>query len=470
MNENKKLLIKNSLLLSVAPFLPKIISVILLPIMTKYLTDVDFGISATISAYSQSIGAFSLLGLTVVIQNSFFKHPNYYKVIWRQIYGFLKIWMIIYAVFQTVLLYLVIPKEAIDNRWLIIILTNFSTVFFGPTAVIGSSYFIYSKKSFPVVWRSILASLITIISSFVLIVYLRLGYMGWYVSGFIGTFFSNSTYWFVVNRQLNLKPIYKFKWKTIKNALKVSIPTIPHYYSIYLLEGSGRMILDQNNVSLGEIGKISISQQFGDMFQTGISGLNNAISPYIMQSLKNENQQVIKKIGLIFVSLIFSLAFLLALWSKEIFNILLSNDSLKSSYPYFIIYIMALCYRPMYLIVSYYYFYYERTKQLLLVSFFSGVIACVIYLLFTPKFGVWGFLVGYYLACLYFGYSGYFFRTYKRNSKIKIHALFIMLIQILITVIAYLLVEYFIAKSIITILFMFFIIYLLQKYRHVFKK
>jgi O-antigen/teichoic acid export membrane protein len=464
-----KLLIKNSLLLSIAPFLPKVISIILLPIMTKYLTDVDFGISATISAYSQSIGAFSMLGMTIVLQNSFYKEPNLYLLFWRQVYGFLKLWMIVFAVLQSLLLYFIIPDEASDNKWIIIFLTVFSNVLFGPTGTIGNSYYIYSKQAYPIVWRSILASLITILTSFILIVYLRLGYMGWYISAFVGTFFSNTTYWYVVNVKLKIRPIYRFSLKEIKDALAVSTPTIPHYYSIYLLESSGRMVMDQNNISQGEIGKISITQQFGDMFQSGMTGLNNAISPYIMQSLKNDEQNTIWKLGLVFVTLIFCLAFLLALWSKEIFCLLLSNDTLKSSYPYFITYIMALCYRPMYLIVSNYYFFYERTQQLLLISFSSGILAFIIYFIFTPKFGIWAFLIGYYIANLYFGYSGYLFSAYKKNTTIKFPVLFIIFMQLFLTACAYILVNLLIIKIIVTAILISILIYIIIKNLNDFK-
>ena len=467
---NKRLLLKNTLLLSIAPFLPKVINVILLPIITRYLTDVDFGISATISAYSQSIGAFSTLGLTVVLLNSFFKHPNHYKTVWRQVYGFLKIWMIVYAALQAILLYFFIPEEAIENRWQIIILTNFSIVFFGPTATIGSSYYIYTKQSFPIVWRSVLASFITVLSNYILIVHFRLGYMGWYVSSFIGTFFSNTTYWYVVNKKLNLKPIYKFKWKSLKKALSVSMPTIPHYYTSYLLDGSGRMVLDQNNVAQGEIGRLSISQQFGGLFNTGMKGVNDAISPFIMTALKENKQHVIKKAILVFVSLIFGLAFILSLWSKEIFDILLSNNSLKSAYPYFIIYIMAISYRPMYLIVSNYYFYFEKTKQLFLITFMSGCFAFAIYLLFVPQYGIWAFLIGHFIACIYYGYSGYFYSGYTKNSTIKIPVLRIMCLQVILTISAYILVDYLVAKFIVTLLLILYILFFVKKNKYIFKR
>lgn len=60
----------------------------------------------------------------------FFRAKNYYKVLWREIYGFLQIWMVVFAVIQAVLLYFVIPQEAERYKWWSIFFTNFSNVFF----------------------------------------------------------------------------------------------------------------------------------------------------------------------------------------------------------------------------------------------------------------------------------------------------------------------------------------------------
>ena len=441
MANNTTLILKNSALFTIAPLLPKVINVLLMPIMTRYLTDVDFGIAGTISAYTQAIGAFSVLGLGVVLLNSFYKTPLEYKDLWRQIYGFLNIWMIIYAIVQTILLYFIIPEEAIDNRWWIIILTNFSTVFFGPTATIGSSYYQYNKQAFPVVWRSLLASVITIIVDFVLIVYLRWGYMGWYVGSFAGIFFSNASYWYVVNYSLGLRPNYHFKWPEIKHALAVSVPTIPHYYTSYLLDGSGRMVLDQYKIPQGEIGRVSMTQQIGGLYGMVMTGMNQAVSPFFMQYIKEDKETTAKKMGLAYVTVCFCAAFMISIWSKEIFDILISNDNLKSAYPYCIAYVMALCYRPMYVIAARYNFYYEKTKQLLLITFLAGILAVVLYIILTPFLGAWGFLAGHYVACLYYGYSGYFFSCYREHSKMKFPYFWILLVQIGLTVIAFILVK-----------------------------
>lgn len=467
---NKANILKNGVLFTAAPFLPKIINVFLLPIMTMYLTDVDFGIAGTISAYTQSIGAFATLGLQVVLQNSFFKTPLEYKDTWRQIYGFLKFWMIIYALIQATILFFFIPEEAAENKWWIILLSQFSTVFFGPTGTIGNAYYIYNKESIPVVWRSVTASVITILVDFVLIVYLRWGYMGWYVGSFVGTFFTNASYWYVVHYKLDLKPIYRFKWSVIKHSLSVGAPTIPHYYTSYLLEGSGRMVMDQYNIPQGTIGQVSISQQIGDIFNAGTTGFNNAISPYQMEALREKNSKRINLLTTLFSIGVFAGAFLLATWSKEIFKILLSNESLQLAYPYFILYIMALCYRPLYSNASNYYFFYERTKQLLLITFLSGCMAILLYVVFMPLLGVWAFLIGHYVACLYFGYSGYFYKGYRDNESQRLPVHWFLLGQLILTGLAFLIVDYLLVKIITTVILGIIGILAFKRYKYVFVK
>ena len=466
---NKTTIVKNGILFTIAPFLPKIINIFLLPIMTLYLTDVDFGIAGTISAYTQSIGAFAMLGLQVVLLNSFFKTPLEYKKIWSQIYGFLKFWMIIYAIVQATILFFFIPEEASENKWWIILLSQFSTVFFGPTGTIGNAYNIYTKKSIPVVWRSVTASALTILVDFVLIVYLRWGYMGWYVGSFVGAFFTNASYWYVVRYRLDLKPNYRFKWPVIKHALSVSMPTIPHYYTSYLLEGSGRMVMDQYNIPQGKIGQISISQQIGDVFQAGITGFNNAISPYQMEALREKNSNRINLLATVFTICVFTAVFILALWSKEIFYILLSNESLQSAYPYFILYITALCYRPLYMNVSNYYLYYERTKQLLLITFMSGGIAFLLYIAFMPLLGGWAFLIGHYVSCIYYGYSGYFYKSYRDNEEKRLPVVWFLLAQLAITGLSYLLVELIWIKVIVTLFLAVMAVLLFIKFKYLFQ-
>lgn len=460
------LLIKNSLWLSAAPFLPKLMGIMLLPIMTKHLSETDFGIAGTISAYINIIGAFNFLGLGIVLQNSFFNYPNRFKFVWSQVAGILRIWMIIYSLGQAFLLSAIIPDIAVGNRNIIIFLTILPNVLFGPITLIGESYLIYSKKSFQLVWRSVLSGFITVAITFICIVYFEIGYLGWYFGTCAGSIFLCFSYINIIFYDLSIKSIYKFRRRSIKKYFNISLPAIPHYYSIYLQEGSGRMLLDQNGVSKMEIGRISMVQQFGDMFLMGISGLNNAFSPFLLQCIKEDSQDKMRKLSLILIIFIFGLAFLFSLWSKEVLDFFISIDSMKSAYYIFIVYIMGICYRPLYYIISLYYFFYERTPQLLYLSFISGLLGLILYYFFIPRIGIWAIPVGYYLSSLYFGYFGFLYRTYRENVSKKLPFLKLLFIQVLLTILALLFVNNFKVKVVLSVLTFVIVVYALNKFKH----
>ena len=60
-------LLTNSLLFGISPYIPQVINVFLLPIMTQYLTATDYGIAGTINAYTQALTALSTLGFNSVL-------------------------------------------------------------------------------------------------------------------------------------------------------------------------------------------------------------------------------------------------------------------------------------------------------------------------------------------------------------------------------------------------------------------
>ena len=413
-----KKLLKNTLFFGLAPYVPKIVSVFLLPIMTKYLTATDYGIAGTIDAYTQALTAFSTLGFTTVLSVIFFRAKQQYKILWREIYGFLQYWMIIFAIIQATLLYFVIPKEAEEYKWWIILFTNFSNVFFGPTAVLGNLYYVSSMKPLPVVSRSIIGGITTILANYILVVHYRLGYFGWYVGGFIGTFLINASYWYTVNIQLNLKPIFNFKRKTILKYLKIALPTIPHYYCVYMMNTSSKVIMNIQSIPLNIIGQTNLVLQIGVIIESWINAMNQAINPMAMNEIRNKNEDKAKTLIFLYYIITLSCTFLFSLWCKEIFHILISNEELAETYPYAIVFVMALNYRPPYVAASNMFFFHENTSSLMKISFIAGLIAVISYIILIPLFGVWGVVVGFYISSFYMGYSGFLMKQFKSKTKV----------------------------------------------------
>lgn len=430
-------LLKGSAIYGIAPFVPKILTVFLLPVLTRYLTSTDYGIIGTITSITFAVQALQDLGLRTLLPNYFYKCRLQYKVMWREVYGFLSLWMIIFAIIQAVLLYFFIPAEAEANKWLIIILGNFSTVFFGPTSMIGQMYYQLNLKPTPVAWRIVLAGVTTILVNFVCVVVYKWGYMGAYVSGFAGSFLANLSYWPVVNRSLGLSPIYNFNWRFIRRLLKISLPTVPHYYSGYLMNSSNVVAMNYYGRKQSEIGYLTMAQSISSMFDTLLNAVNQVFGPMTYKFIHENNKGEMKRLLYTYIMMAYTATFLFSLWSREVYDVLISNEEIAATYKYSIILVMALNYRPLYVYCIDYFFYHEHTVQMLGITFMAGIVSFIFYFTMIPYLGIWAALFGFYLGCLYLGYSGYFYRFYKEKTIYQIRWFMFLTLQLLMTAVAF---------------------------------
>lgn len=448
-----KKILTNSAIYGLAPHVPKIVSFLLLPLMTKHLSDVDYGISGTIAAYTMALSALSTLGVSAYLQVNYFKARCQYKVLWREIYGFLIYWMIVFSILQSFILYFVIPEEAEENRWLIILLTNFNGVIFGPSSFIGTLYYQLSQRPIPIAIRSIISGVLSVLINYVLIVHYELGYMGWYVGSFAGTFLINISYWYDMNFKLNLRPILKPKKRTIKHTLDVSLPVVPHYYSTYLITTSNRVVMDYSRISIGEIGLYNLAQQFVSVMDSLVYAIERAISPLCMEGIRYNKEDEVKRIIYLFSALTFSGTFLFALWSKQLFQLLVKNDTLATAYPIASILVLALNYRPAYIAATNVFFYYEKTKQLLGITFTAGVIALVLNIIFIPLWGLKAAAIITFVAFIIQGYSGFFYGFFKKASKVSYPFVALFIIHVSCSVVAMACIELnWVFKSVVTLL------------------
>lgn len=435
-------LFKGSLIYGCTPFIPRIISVLLLPILTKYLTPTDYGIYGTIAAINQSISAFSVLGLQVVLPNYFYKCPFQYKFIWREIYGFLNIWMLLFALIQAFILFLFIPNEAEPNRLTIILLSTVLTVFFGPVSLIGSFYYQLSLKPGPVAARALISGILTILINYICVVYYRMGYLGSYIGTFAGSFIVNASYWYVVNVKLNLTPIYNFKWRTINSILRVSIPTIPHYYSFYLLNSTNVVAMNYHDLMQKDIGSLTMSKNISGITENLLTAINQVVGPLSLKYMKNNNSLEMGRLIWTYLIMTYSITISFSIWAREVYQIFISNEELRNTYHYLIIFIMALNYRPVYVNYCNYFFFYEKTKTLMYITFSAGTISSIIYFIIIPYCGIGGALLGYYIGCIILGYSGYYTKVYKKHAIFNLNHYLAFFIQLVLTCFVYICVDF----------------------------
>jgi len=459
-----KKLFSHSLIYGLAPQISKIAGVFALPIITADLTKVDYGVWGIVIAYTGALEALFLLGMGVVLANSFFKMPSQHKWLWRQLYGFLSLWSIPYCLFVGLLLWLVLPPEAIGQGVLLILLLMLPKLFFGPTIILGTYYYQLRQNPTPIAIRTAIFGILTVALNVYTISTLKMGFMGWAWSSFIVVILMNLSYWIPLNFKLGYRPIFNFKWRLIKKSFDVSLPTIPHTYSSFLLNSSDRIVMDQLNVNTGDLGGYNLASTFGSYFQSLIGAANQAVGPMMLESYKNKRDDDARDMifALQVVMLIATFGF--CLWSKEIFELLIKNEELKNFYPLAIIIVMAYNYRPMYIGAMSKLFYLEKTQLLWRVSFIAGLSNIILNFIFIPIFGFEVAAYTTFASLMYLGFSGYYIKKIRELHETEYFPFYWFLLIIGLTLLAYLGVEFSILiKFTFSILLFVFGIFLFQK-------
>lgn len=408
-----KKLASHTLIYGLSPYMPRLLGLFILPIITKDLTTLDYGIYGVILAYVAAIEVLKDLGLNMILYNSFTKLPGQFKWLWRSIYGFLTFWNWVYALFAVALIYWIVPPEAMDNVWLIVTLNLLPIVLFGPTQLFGRVYFQMKEKPMEIAVRTIIFGILSILLNLYTISYLKLGYMGWFWSSCIVGLLTNLSFWYPINIKYKLTPIFNFKWRLIKQNLKVALPTVPHYYSSYIIQTSDKAILSAMNVNTNDIGGYNFAGTFAGYFSQLGNAIGQAARPMFNTYYKSHDYAKVREIIFLMQLLFFALTFLASIWLKEVFAILVKNDDLAETYPIAILLIMAVNYRPMYFGSVNVLIYGEKTKKLLFVTFVASIISVVLNFSLIPYWGIMAAVFSTYISMMYMGYSGYFLKEFK---------------------------------------------------------
>lgn len=430
-------IITNTFVYGLAPYVASVANLLILPIITKNLTEVDYGISGTITAYTGALGALNTLGMSVILTNAFFKYPTRYKWIWRQVYGFLSIWNVIYAFIIASLLALIMPEVAIENKFLIIVLNTLPIVFFGPTSTLATLFYTLKKDAKQIGIRTAIFGVLAVTLNLYFISYLKLGYMGWFYTSFIVGILTNLSYWYSLNKTHRIYPIFNFKRNTIKKALKISIPIIPNHYSYYLLDGSERLIMDNLKVPVGDIGEYNMAASFSNYAGGLTNASSNAITPFLYEMLKDKKFRKTRNLLYTWGGVLLCLTFILCLWSRELFQFLIKNDTLRETYPLAIILIMAYNFRPIFIGPYQLMLFNEKTSTIWKFSLYASAISIGLNLLLIPIFGFKIAAVSLYIAFFYWGIALHFDKTYQSIKVENLHPLMWSMIVIISTIIVF---------------------------------
>lgn len=424
----------HSILYSFANHLPLIANILILPLITPFLTKEDYGIYGLTFAYLGGLSAFSMLGIHVSLQNSFFKKKEIFKELWSKYYGILILWRVVYSFVVLVIFYFLFNEKIGDDIFLFLELVICPVLFFDLTKTIGTRYCQYTGNHQYVYISTFISSLFTIATSFFCIYFLRLGYLGFLFAAAVSGFIQFIFYFYLIHIKVKIVPVLKVKKKFLLDTLKVSLPIIPHYFAGYLLNTSDRLVLDLNNISLKKIGGYNLAYNFSNYFGSFNNSMNSILSPIYFKcfALKDQKKSIrlVNSLTILWFILILIFCLLICIWCKEIFNFLYRNPEFNDIYKYVPYLLVGMMYRPFYVACVDKNIFLEKTKEVLIISAGGGIINLILNLIFIPLYGIQIALYTTFISYIYMGFVGFYIPILKKNISFNYRPFYFILIII----------------------------------------
>jgi len=254
----KNSLIKNTLILGLGKVSTQIVSLLLLPLYTSYLSNSDYGFIDLVVTYALLLAPIISLQLESAVFRFLIESRNLPE----------RISQIITSSFMSVLnrsilssaavlfISLIYPIKMLPLIMLLVFTTIFSNLFLQIARGLGKN------KQFAI--ASIISGLVTVIMNVLFIVYLKLGVPGIILSLII----ANITRCIYILLSLKIyryiKPVYKSKMVTA-DIIKYSLPLIPNGVSSWLMDVSDRTIISVM-LGLAASGIYAIANKFSIIF------------------------------------------------------------------------------------------------------------------------------------------------------------------------------------------------------------
>lgn len=375
----------NSFYYGVVPKLSIFANILVLPLITPFLTTYDYGISGVVFSYTDIFVSIAPLGLNLYLTNSFYEMPRNYNLVWGRIYYLYLLSGIVFSIVNTIL---ILFSLHIDSYWsllLIGILGSAPIISFSSASLAGS-LFPYLEKPKPLVITNLLISLCGIGVLFVSVYCFRLGFWG-LIAQKVFLSYSSLLVFAVILRKYNIKPIIEIKWRRIKEMLAKSLPLVPHTLGFMLLANSARIILNIYNVDYDEIGLYSHGYQMGTYVIIVTSAMATALAPQMQTTFRKGDYSSFRMLYYLSQGVALLASFLICIWMREIYSVLIQNDHLSKSSSIAVLFCFAQVLIPFYHFSSISCFVDRKTQQLLWLVFVPSLGNIILCSVLVPIFG-----------------------------------------------------------------------------------
>ena len=392
-NNSGKKVLSNTVIYAVTGLLQKCFSFFLLPIYTIYLTTEDYGITSISTSFVTTMSFVVSFSLFSAVMRFYVDYKND-EVVLRRFYGSVMLFTltsgtvfgIILSLFKNVLVNYVF--SGID--YFPVIFICLITIIFSCQHTIYDTILRSQQRALKCSVLSIFYFLLNVFLNILFVVVLKKQALGVLLATLISAMLY--TIYFFADMIRSKSVEFCLDRKLLSEALKYSIPIIPHNLSTCITELISKALIG-GTASLATLGVYSIAAQFGNIADTVQSYVNNAYAPWLYEKLHTRDENYKKTIRSIVNFLVSVIGFFLigiALFAQDYVFLFL-----KSSYYNAWLYVPLVVSVFTIKIIYYFYinvlFYYKSASRVVFVATLSSSLVNVLLsAIFIPEYGAYG--------------------------------------------------------------------------------
>lgn len=409
-------IVTNTIYYGIVPKLTMLLSIVILPLTTPFLTTYDYGIYGVMTSYTSLFISIAPLGLHVHLTNSYFEYPRSYNLVWGRVLMLMLLSSLCFGLLNMGILLFTLPMDFSVGK-LVLCTIGSVPIFLLANGLLAQHLFPLRETPKPLVFTNLSGSVLGMLVSFVMIYYLRLGYWGLIAAGAVSATFTFSVFLKFVWADFNIRPILDRHWKRIKNMLQIALPLVPHTLGFVLLTSSARIVMSQYQISYDDIGLFSHGGTMGDYAVVITTALVTALMPQMQRAYRSKDFKSYRKLYFLCQSVALTTTFCICIWMPEIYALLIRNANLAKSCDIASLLCFANVVFSFYAFMSAPAFIEKKTMQLLWLVFVPGIMNFILCYALIPFFGyriaILSTIVSYWTQLM----IPFFVEYYKKTVK-----------------------------------------------------
>ncbi|MGO2337389.1 lipopolysaccharide biosynthesis protein [Providencia heimbachae] len=383
-------LLKNSSIYLTANLLNAAIPFILLPILTRYLTPIEYGQIAMFQVLLSALTTFIGINCTGSANRKFYDDNIDHDTL-RNFNGSCVQILIVTSII-TLLFSLAFGEQlsdflSIPLSWILIAVLISSFTFIA-TLRLGQWQIRNQAKYFGVLQVS--SSFINMLLSLQLVITLKQGASGRVDAQLITTVVIAIVAILLLYKDKLLK-LFIWRPEQIKEALSFGIPLIPHHIGFFLLSSVDRFFINKE-IGLAEAGIYMVAVQLSTVLTILFDALNKAYVPWLYGKLKINNHS--DKIKIVkytyFYFAILTIIALIAFFVGPLLFIFIAGEKYSRGADIIGWLCLGQIFGGMYLMVTNYIFFSKKTGGLALTTITTGIVNIILLITLIPLFGLIG--------------------------------------------------------------------------------